>query len=513
MPPVRSELRECQERAIRGDEVPTLLDDSDCQAALVRGIRLHYDFAMSEPVERLSASMPLIARARNARRIMSNDIPEQQITTEKQPYCIWYPDIATEKTYRSLAERYPDMKYQVGRACAAAGYYALFKTLHLLPDVSIAEEARESETEGGKLIYEEVMGFKYRYAVMNDFKRSIDLIDATCPAYLNGDTEVRWRLTARKSVKYNRIPDVLPCIEEDKHVGLEDQDVDERHSILTEDEVKLLYTPLPQDLPTVKKTLLTQMAAYDGNIERYARLASGKTLTELDEDCIVRGILHHNMFARWWTDQIKNNTIYSKSTPNVWGFQRAILARRIMLNDLSVFEPEDSWPSGRWKPYIIWWPLKPNEHYLRVFAESVPEMKIPIAAAAIACDYVGLYKLLDPEPSWDLWVVADEFSRNPFFREDQERRAREKGVKIKDGSFENVAYSELTLTKELTVLDIDDEHKTIRDCVEKRQIHGRYEMIPSTSLVQIRTWEGAGPVSPVIRVSSGIRLTRQESSR
>lgn len=70
-----------------------------------------------------------------------------------QPYCIWYPDIAREDTYRELAERYPSMRYQVGRACAAAGYVDLYKELCLLPDISIAEEARESDTPGGNEIF------------------------------------------------------------------------------------------------------------------------------------------------------------------------------------------------------------------------------------------------------------------------------------------------------------------------------------------------------------------------
>ncbi|KAF5682677.1 hypothetical protein FGLOB1_14870, partial [Fusarium globosum] len=146
----RLELRQDQEKAIRGDVVPRLLEDRDSRAALIRGIRLHYHLAMSEPVKRLSSSMPQVARARNARRIMSNDIPER-ITAEEQPY--------------------------FGRACAAAGYHALYHELDLLPEVSIAEEARESETDGGKLIYDEIMSFKYRYAIMDDCKRTIKLMD------------------------------------------------------------------------------------------------------------------------------------------------------------------------------------------------------------------------------------------------------------------------------------------------------------------------------------------------
>ncbi|RFN55055.1 hypothetical protein FIE12Z_567 [Fusarium flagelliforme] len=488
--PDHGQLPRDLEKAIRGDGVPSLLDNSNCQAALIRGIRLHYDFAMSEPVKRLASSMPIVARARNARRIMSDDIPEH-MTAEEQPYCIWHPDIATEDTYRSLASKHPDMKYQVGRACCAAGYHALWKELDLLPEVTHAEEARESGTDGGKLIYEEIMEFKYRYAIMDDCKRTIELWDYQCPAYLNGDTEVRWKLAARKGIG-SWVPDLQPCIEEDKHIGLKDEEVKEQHSILTEDEVKLLYSPLPEDLPTVKKTLLIQMAAHDGSVDRYARLMnSGRTLTELDQDCIIRGILHHTMFARWWAGQIKNNTIYAQASPT-WEFQRAILARRIMLNDLALLEEKDGWER---KPYIIWWPLKPKETFLELLAENVPGMKREIAAAAIACNYVSLYKFLDPEPSWHLWVIGDEFSHNPFFREDQERRAKEKGVEIEDGWYEDIAYQELAKTREVTIIDEHDEHETIRDCVEKRQIRGRYEKILDTNLVQRKAWHGVGKVS------------------
>ncbi|KAG9499028.1 hypothetical protein J7337_009839 [Fusarium musae] len=375
---------------------------------------------MSDPVKRLSSSMPLVARARNARRIMSNDIPER-MTAEEQPYCIWHPDMATEDAYRSMASGFPDMRYQVGRACAAAGCHALYQELDLLPEVSIAEEGRESETDGGKLIYDEIMSFKYRYVIMDDCKRTVELMDYVCPVYLNGNTEVRWRLTALRGIARRFNDDLLPCTKEDMHLGLEVQELDERHDILNDNEAKLLYNPLPRDLPAVKKTLLTQMAAHDGNIERYTQLAtSGRTLTQLDQDCVIRGIIHHTMYARWWAGQIKNDTIYARSSPYVWDIQRAIMARRIMLNDASAFE--EGWPPGVPMPYIIWWPLQPQPDMLGLLAMKVSEMKRQCAAAAIVCDYENVYKSLDPEPSWHLWNIASEFAANPFYREDQERR-------------------------------------------------------------------------------------------
>ncbi|KAF4990495.1 hypothetical protein FGRMN_8426 [Fusarium graminum] len=484
------DIQQDQAKAVRGDAVPRLLEDRDSRAALVRGIRLHYHFAMSEAVTRLSTSMSLVARARNARRIMSNDIPEH-MAADEQPYCIWYPDIATEDTYRLLASRFPDMRYQIGRACAAAGYHGLYRELDLLPEVSIAEEARESETQGGRVIYDEIMSSKSRYAVMDDSNRSIKLEGNECPAYLNGDTEVRWRLAARQSIIPQPCREYLPCIEEDMHFDLENQEIEKRYRTLTKDEAKLLYSPLPRDLPTVKKTVLTQMAAHDGNIERYARLAnSARTLTPLDLECVVRGVLHHTMYARWWADQIKNNTIYATSAPYASEIQRAIMARRIMLNDASVCL--QGWPSGVPMPFVIWWPLKPEPDMLELLAENVPEMRMPCAAAAIACNYLSIYRSLDPEPSYPLWKVASECSVNSFYREDQERRGKEKNVDVEDETYMESYIRGLARTRESTVLDEDDQK--VPDCVEMREhVTQMHEVsVLSTSLVQVRVWTDIG---------------------
>lgn len=62
----------------------------------------------------------------------------------EMPYCIWHPDVASEETNCQLAARYPEMRYQVGRACAVANHVGLYKELDLLPDVHIAEEARDN---------------------------------------------------------------------------------------------------------------------------------------------------------------------------------------------------------------------------------------------------------------------------------------------------------------------------------------------------------------------------------
>lgn len=289
--------------AIRGEQLPDNLSSEEGRTSIIRGIRHHHGFATSAAVTALSAEHAHFARARNARLIMSNIVPEPEemdgSERERQPYCIWHPDFASETTCRELARRYPSMRYQVGRACAAAGFARLYAELDLLPDVVIAEEARESGTEGGRAIFEAIMASPCRYAVVDDFVLTISDIEKnsalplgssspspSCPAFLNGDTDVRWKLEDRRAltrVVWSSVlrPRPIPCIEEDMRLGeqegprpSEDWPESRYRSHLTPAEVELLYSPLPLDLPTVRKTLLIQMAAYEGNLDRYARLTA-----------------------------------------------------------------------------------------------------------------------------------------------------------------------------------------------------------------------------------------------
>jgi hypothetical protein len=72
---------------------------------------------------------------------MSNVNPADIDSPYEYPYCIWHPDVALENTYREVAAKYPDLRHQVGRACAVACYTHLYLELDRLPDVSIDEEA------------------------------------------------------------------------------------------------------------------------------------------------------------------------------------------------------------------------------------------------------------------------------------------------------------------------------------------------------------------------------------
>jgi hypothetical protein len=131
--------------AIRGERVPDNPTFRLPRLCLVRGIRTHDGFA-----QELHGQLPEFTRALNARAIMSNRVLDMK-SSEDFPYCFWHLDVPSEQTLRDLLERYPGnelLRYQIGRACAAGGYISLYLGLGLLPDVVIAEEARDNLASG-----------------------------------------------------------------------------------------------------------------------------------------------------------------------------------------------------------------------------------------------------------------------------------------------------------------------------------------------------------------------------
>ncbi|POR34342.1 Hypothetical protein TPAR_09742 [Tolypocladium paradoxum] len=422
----------------RGEILPLHLDGDDmdlARVAVIRGIRRRYEFAISDAVREVCTHRPEFARARNARLIMSNLVPGPEDMDDadktRQPYCIWYPDFASEDTYRQVAMRFPSMRYQVGRACAAAGFVSLYTELELLPDVSIAEEAREGRTEGGGIIFETIMAAPCRYNVMDDYTLTINAENPHAPAFLNGDTDVRWRLAVRRQLpcmesdlEESRDSASGPCIEEDDRVNDEATTWPSWHQsphILTPEEAQLLYTPLPQDLPTVKKTLLIQMAAYEGNIDRYLHCPGD--------------IPPHHVCALLAAEVERNGPIvqrlrahigtFDRYSRSFYSIKRAISARRIMVNDTQEFHK--AWDKDRPGPFMIWWPLRPKPDTLLEVLQKAPSMKQQVAAAAIVCDYPCLYDMVNPEPNHTLWLAARN-SQNPFYLQDIKKKATEKDL-------------------------------------------------------------------------------------
>lgn len=389
----------------------------------VRGIRHHIGFAKSSEVAAAAKRHNKIARARNARLIMSDEVPDGMFP-EHIPYCVWYPNVPSEDTCRRLVQQYPGMKYHVGRTCAVAGYVGLYRELGLLPDVSIAEEAREAGSKSLE-IFEDITRRLLRYSVMDDYTLKVNLDNPRPGAFINCDAAVKSMLEIRQDVRNEFEPHepTMRALRSNFDItedgGIDDHDTTAQHNPpLAECHVPLLYSPLPLDLPTMNKDVLILMAAYEGNVDRYVRLRRPEMIPE-EAEAVIRGIYHNTTFAKWWSLEIKSCKTTHYYLSNIGA---AVNARFIMNNDLSsVFDLP--------QPYLIWYPLWPQRETLEELADMAPEMRLQIAHACIVADYREQYDMLQIRPSWVLWWEARN-SHNPYYKEDLERRAAELGFDI-----------------------------------------------------------------------------------
>ncbi|KAK3334265.1 hypothetical protein B0H65DRAFT_481933 [Neurospora tetraspora] len=415
--------------AIRGERLPSCFTRG-LDLCTIHGIRHNDAFARSEAVVKLceTSADKRYARARNARLIMSNEVPDMA-TDDVKPYCFWHPDTAREETYRRLAKRYPDMAYTVGRACAVAGYDGLYHELDILPIDNSAAKA------GSKAIFEHIMKQPVCYAVLDDYTRSVHHKNPRSPAFMNGDTAVRSTLNGTVAPEdmdddSGLVPDVGSFdIDEDGHVAEASTHASSFPSqgTLPAEHVGLLYTPLPLHLPTIIKDPLIVMAAYEGNLDRYLRLRRPH-MVEQEHGAVLRGIYHNTTFAKWWSLQAREE----------WDFdiRAATLARFIMVNDLSHITETDPHPEKEFHeiPGMIWWPLIPAEETLAVLAKRRPDMHLQVAMACIAGNYKELWDKLAPKPSRQLYEQAslchDASVRNHFV-DYLERRASELGLDVK----------------------------------------------------------------------------------
>lgn len=437
--------REDATAAVKGERIPDALGLPLLRLCTIRGIRYHDGFG-----HELRGVTDEFTRALNARAIMSNRVPE--IKDEQEiPYCIWHPEVATEETYRRVVQKYKNMRYQVARACAVAGYTKLYEELDVLPEVHVAEEAREA---GNMEIYDLIMAQPVKFKVMNDYDRSIT--SEPKEAHLNGDTAVRAMLEVKQEFRSATVPPAEDD-DDDFHFDLfqddgyhedifnitEDYNIDitydlhERFERLRNDAgktellIRLLTSPLPLDLPTVYKDLLICVAAYYGDIDRYDRLRRPR-MVDGELECCVRGIYHNSMFAVWWSKQQLPDGVSHQLC-------RAICARFIMNNVLSKVDPQDYW-----QPYLIWYPTIACETTYRKLAQLVPKAAPQVVRACIVAGYVDLFdELVDKVTPDDGLLNEAAESSNSHFGERLARRVEEVGKK------ELILYDEWQLQTKL----------------------------------------------------------------
>lgn len=431
------------ESALQGQKLPEQLGNGVVRLCLVSGIRQHATFARSAKVSDLCymEGQEMFVRARNARLIMSDQVPsvKQMPNLDSYPYCIWYPDIASEDTYRKVATVFPNMRYQVGRACAVAGYSELYRELDLLPDVCIAEEAREAGHDGSRYIFDHIMAMPTRYGVMNDYNLSIDL---DCPrpgACLNADTAVLSTLKGRR--RFRDGLDERPW----RYFNIT-EDLNPEEVSLTDSEVALLESPLPFDLPTMHKDLLILVSAYEGNLDRYARLRRPGRSVEYEFHCLVPGVYRSTAMALW----LARNPDIMQAVADAWdpdevsSLRRAIHARHVMNNDTHrLLNAEPPIPNDE-LTYWIWYPNMPSATTLYKLAKARSAMRPQCVRASIAAGSHALYtRLMDMDaetpsdevehisPAVDAYVTkeAEASPERAFYMADLERRQRERGLK------------------------------------------------------------------------------------
>ena len=397
------------ELALQGKQILQAVGHIVTRSCVIRGIRYHPGFATE-----LHGDIPIFTRALNAREIMSDNIPEMS-ELEEFPYCIWYPSLAKESTYRELARRYPQMKYQVGRACAVAGYTELYRELNLSPEVHIAEEARGN---GGEEIFNDIIAHSEKLSLMDDYTATI-ISDPPKrgTAFVNGDTAVRSSLELKR--RYHE--QALPQSERDCYFNITEDfclDVDDfvPQSMIAANTlaVSYLYTPLPIDLPPVQKDILIVLAAYRGDIDRYSRLRRPGIFVDRELSCIIRGIYHSTFFAKWWSSQLRSDD----TDIDNFTIKKAITARAIMKNDLSRITPA---VSKLHVPYCIWYLKVPRETTLELLVKRRSDMVQQVARVCIVGDYQTLYAKLNPTPDFALLAEA-KASNNTYFLTDLEQK-------------------------------------------------------------------------------------------
>lgn len=426
--------------AINGEKLPENLGLRLNQLCTIRGILHHPAFAEGEAASlRSMAGYPEFTRALNARAIMSNRIPvmDPAVYPEQVPYCIWYPEVASDDTYRKLAKEYPEMRYQVARACAVAGYTDLYLELDdILPEVAVAEEARDS---GSDAIFEHIMAQPVRYKVFDDYTLTVEIQRPTA-AVLNADTCVvaelkRQRQAFRRRDGFTLFGDDEPGFEKLMWNITEDQCIEE--SLPKSEELPsppagfmldLLSCPLPINLPAGSKDLLILAAAFYGDVDRYVRLRRPVPL-QSEIFCVVRGIYHNSLFALWWSRQRPDRWLSSTHRRYV---EQAVTARHIMNNDLSrVLSPKH--PNDL--PYLIWYPNVAKPVVYKALAHKVPEMR---ESCARACIFAGFWHIFEEiimldgiVPNAPLMAEAEE-SCDPRFASALQARAHELGLDISD---------------------------------------------------------------------------------
>lgn len=274
------------------------------------------------------------------------------------------------------------------------------------------------------------------YKVMDDYTRiindhhPIEIVGLNCDTSLRSSLDVKQPLHELVWVNTDK-DDIFYLPDEEPHLSrgfiervfniTEDMNIDETRSEDNrsfDDITPYLYSPLPRHLPNIDKDLLILSAAFHGDIDRYARLRR-PCFVGAEESCVIRGIYHSTMFAKWCSMQ---DSFLEKR-----GIQKAITARYIMSNDLSRVTPD---MHESLLPYQIWYPSRANVFTYKELLRRKPDMAAAIARAAIVAGYATLLEEADFDPADKRLIDEATESVNPLFMAILHDRGKAKGVRV-----------------------------------------------------------------------------------
>ena len=202
--------------------------------------------------------------------------------------------------------------------------------------------------------------------------------------------------------------------------------------------VRLLFTPLPRDLPTVDEDLLILIAAYSGEIDGYSRLRRPVPVPG-ELQCVIRGIYHNTFFAKWWSilplaqhERLLGGWCRPPGSDRSSNLFEHIHARFVMKNDLSWLT--ESTPEGE-LPRLIWHPHFAQVTTCEELARRRPSMKKACVMALIQGGHKDAFtRFGEVVPDFDLWDVASP--GRDWHQQWIDDRAKELGIELFPGRTE-----------------------------------------------------------------------------
>jgi hypothetical protein len=285
------------------------------------------------------------------------------------------------------------------------------------------------------------MAAPIRFGVMSDYERTAQLHTPKVGASLNADTAVLATLKIRKAfAKHYSLMDTPWAylnITEDE--GIDEQTVMVKPHELTDSEIALFVSPLPTDLPTMHKDLLILVAAFEGNLDRYARLRRPGQTIDFELQCVLPGVYKSFAMASWLDRNPDNLEMVASSwhSREIKTLRAAIHARWIMNNDIYRLLNSDNPVPDDELPYWIWYPTIPARWTLLKLAEGRAAMRPQCARACIAGDMRDAYtKIMDMCDDGGKPVAVDRYlmqeartcPEHEFFEPDMLRRMAEQGL-------------------------------------------------------------------------------------